>query len=241
MITDIYILGIGSLCSQISKRCSHDSLPDNHNRVYFQSCDVVILSVMAYITGHNFLYSLQWPQCTLIDHNAQAKISDGPLTLIFMIGHGACRFLFGLSRWAILSVCIWKAMSLINYQIYKTKNRWCSVDAQFENWAESIWRSLLNITAACTSFINICDQLQCRVTMLQNQTLLTHHWHTSSEWGRECVTLSFAYKRCLYLICECLHPISTQITQDARPKIIDLQLPLIFSMGQRACLTCFWW
>jgi hypothetical protein len=36
MIADIYILGIGSIYRQISKRCSHNSLADNYNLVHFE-------------------------------------------------------------------------------------------------------------------------------------------------------------------------------------------------------------
>jgi hypothetical protein len=74
---------------------------------------------------------------------------------------------------------------------------------------------------------------------MQDQKSLTLHWRSFSEWGRECVTSSFAYKDRLYRIYECLHPIATQITRDARPKIIDSPLTLICRMGQGAFLTCF--
>jgi len=55
----------------------------------------------------------------------------------------------------------------------------------------------------------------------------------------ECVTFSYAYKVSLYLIYERPHLIAAQITQGARPKIIDLPLTLIFRIGQRPVLTWF--
>jgi len=61
-----------------------------------------------------------------------------------------------------------------------------------------------------------------------------------AECGRERDTFSFAYKGGPYLIDECLQPIATQITQDARPKIVDTPLTLIFRMGQGACLSYIW-
>jgi hypothetical protein len=75
--------------------------------------------------------------------------------------------------------------------------------------------------------------------MMQSQTLLMHLSHSFSEWGREFFTLSFAQKCSLYLIYEHLHPIAPQITQEARPKIIDSPLTLIVRMWQAAYLTCF--
>jgi len=176
----------------------------------------------------------------VFNHDARPKMVDAPLTLISIIGQSACRFLFGLQRRPILSVCIKTSKSLIHYLTYKTINRWCSVDAQFQNWAGSVSLSLLPIKAAYTSVMNVSDQTPCRVTMMQSQTLLTHCWHSFSQWGRQCVTVSFAYKCSLYLIYEGLHPIATQITQDARPKIIDSPLTLIVRMWQGVCLTCFW-
>ena len=67
---------------------------------------------------------------------------------------------------------------------------------------------------------------------LQDQKLLTACRHLFSELGKEHVAFSFGYKGGQYLIYECLHPIPTQITQDARTNIVDTPLTLIFSMGQ---------
>jgi len=49
--------------------------------------------------------------------------------------------------------------------------------------------------------------------------------------GREGVAFSFANKDGLYLICECLQPIATQINDEARPKIIDPPVMLIADKG----------
>jgi len=75
------------------------------------------------------------------------------------------------------------AKSLIKYLTYKTENCWHSVDAQFQCQADSISLSLLPIKAACTSFMNVCDQSPCRVTMMQSQTLLTHDAHFQNGAG----------------------------------------------------------
>jgi len=159
---------------------------------------------------------------------------------LFILVQGVYRFLLGLYRRPILSVCIKTAKARIKYLTYKTKNRRHSVDTEFRNRAGSISFSLLLIKVPCMWFINVCDQMPCRETIMQSQTLLMYCWYTFSEWGRECVSFSFVYKWSLYLIYKCLHPIANQITQDARPKIIGSPLTLIFRMGQGACLTCFW-
>jgi len=67
--------------------------------------------------------------------------------------------------------------------------------------------------------------------MMQGQKWLTLHWHSFSRWGRECVAFSFANKGGQYVFYEYLQPIATQITQDARPEIVDAPLMLISRMG----------
>jgi hypothetical protein len=51
--------------------------------------------------------------------------------------------------------------------------------------------------------------------------LLMRCWRLFSEWGRQGVAFCFGCKCGHYLICEHLNPFATQITQDAKPKIID--------------------
>jgi len=98
----------------------------------------------------------------------------------------------------------------------------------------------LSIKAANMSFMNVWDESLHRLTMMQGHTLLTHHWGSFSAWGTDCVTSSVVLKCGLCLIYERLYPIATQITQDARPTIINVPLTLILRMGQRSCLSCFW-
>jgi len=98
----------------------------------------------------------------------------------------------------------------------------------------------LSIKAADSWYIDVCNHSPIGLPKMQDQKSLTLRWRSFSEWVRECVTFSFAYKSSLYLIYERLHPIATQITQGARPKIIESLLTLIFRMGQGAVFTCFW-
>jgi hypothetical protein len=98
----------------------------------------------------------------------------------------------------------------------------------------------LPIMAANSWYIDVCDHSPSRLPKMQDQKLFTLHWCSFSDWGRECITFVSVYKGSLYLIYERVHPMSIQITQDARPIIIDSQLTLIFWMGQWAFLICFW-
>ena len=98
----------------------------------------------------------------------------------------------------------------------------------------------LPIKSTNSPYIDVCDHSPIRLPTMQDQKLWTLCWLSFSEWGWECVTFSFAYKCSLYLNYENLHPIATQITQDARPIIIHLPLTVMFRMGQGAFLNCFW-
>jgi len=62
---------------------------------------------------------------------------------------------------------------------------------------------------------------------LQDQKSLTLRWRSTSEWGREREAPSFAYKASQYPIYEWTQPIAKQITNDARPKIVDAPSTLI--------------
>jgi len=175
-------------------RCSPDSLPQNHNLICVQSFNSVIVNVLAYMTSQTSVYWHQWPSHTLINDHATPKIVDALLTLIFKIGLGVCRFLFGLYRWPILCLCITKTKSLFNYPTYKAHDGWRSVDAHFQYVAGSISDSLLHWNAANTSFMIICIQSPPRLPMMQDWQSLTRCWLLYSWWGRECVSLVFGCK-----------------------------------------------
>jgi hypothetical protein len=96
------------------------------------------------------------------------------------------------------------------------------------------------VQAAYMWFTNICDQSMHWLSRMESQTLSRYCWQTYFEWGRECVTFAFAYTCGLYLIFECLHLIATPTTQDARPIVMDVPMTLIFKIGQRVCLSCYW-
>jgi len=106
----------------------------------------------------------------------------------------------------------------LNYWRCKTKNRWRSVDAHFQDGAGSLLHSLFHIKVGITLFMTVWNQSPHRLPTMQNQKLLMLHWGSFSRWGREHVRFSFSYKGGQYFIYDCLEPITTQITKDARPK-----------------------
>jgi len=87
--------------------------------------------------------------------------------------------------------------SLLNYLTYKTTNRWYSVEAHFQYWAERVSLSLLPIKTAYTSFVNVCNQLPLRLTMKQGQKSLTLRW-CSLPTGACCMLLFLLHTNAAY-------------------------------------------
>ena len=75
--------------------------------------------------------------------------------------------------------------------------------------------------------------------LMKGQKSFMFSWWSFSWWGRQRVSSSVAYEGSQYPIDDCLQPIATQITQDARQRINDTLLTLIFRMGQGACRFLF--
>jgi hypothetical protein len=87
----------------------------------------------------------------------------------------------------------------LDYPRCKTKNRWRSVDAHFQNRAGSVSLPLLHIKATYTSFMNVWIQLPVRLPKEQDQKSLTRRWLSFSGWGRERFSLVFNYKGGQYI------------------------------------------
>jgi len=87
----------------------------------------------------------------------------------------------------------------LDYPRCKTKNRWRSVDAHFQNRAGSVSLPLLHKKAAYTSFMNVWIQLPLRLPKEQDQKSLTRRWLSFSGWGRERFSLVFDYKGGQYI------------------------------------------
>ena len=93
--------------------------------------------------------------------------------------------------------------------------------------------------ATITTYMNCCHNATLRWPKLQDQKSFMLHWHAFPKWGREVVAMSFAKRGRQYYLYGCPQHIARRITQDARLKIIDAPLTLIFAMGQWLCPTMF--
>jgi len=151
MIADIYKQGFGSLSGLISKTLSCDSVPDNHNLIHFQSCNSVILHILAHKTSQNPIYRHLWLCCTWINHPARSKIVDAPLTLMFGMGQGPCLFHFLVGKRAIHRLWSFASNRHLAYSWWKTKNHWRTVNYWVQDGATSVAVIFFGITAANSS------------------------------------------------------------------------------------------
>ena len=83
------------------------------------------------------------------------------------------------------------------------------------------------------------DQIASQLPDLQDQKSFTLCWRSYSGWGRERVAHSVAWNASQYHIYEWPQQINPQITNDARPTIVDAPLTLIFRIGHGACFSLF--
>jgi hypothetical protein len=65
---------------------------------------------------------------------------------------------------------------------------------------------------------------------MEDQISLALSWLSVSWCSRELAAICFAFKGSKYTIYECLVPFTTEITKDAKPKVFDTPLTLIFMM-----------
>jgi len=131
-----------------------------------------------------------------IIQDATPKIVDALLTLIFRLLMGPYRFLFCPWRqpicWLWLPVSKWHPNGLT----YTIKNRWCSVDAHFQNVAVTVSISLLPIKAAHILVMDNSDQIGFQLTYLALKISLRLRWRAVSECGSYRAAVTFAYEGC---------------------------------------------
>jgi hypothetical protein len=146
---------------------------------------------------------------------------------------------FCLQRWSIVLLCAQISTQYLDNLICKTKNCLHSVDAHFHDGVTHMLSSVSYENAASTSYINTCLEVTLRLDMMQDQKWLKLHWRTFSVLGLEHVDIVFAAKHSQCLIYGCLQPITTSVSQNAKPTIIDAPLTLIFEMGKSLCHLLF--
>jgi len=123
----------------------------------------------------------------------------------------------------------------LDYPRSRTRNHWHSVDAPFQDGAGSISLLFLPLNAANTSFMNVSNQSPHRLPKMQSQKSSTLCWHSFSECGWQRVAIVSASKGSQYVIYGHLQPIDIYVTPDAKSKISDALLMLIFRMGKWPC------
>jgi len=136
------------------------------------------MTVLALRNGQYIVYR-QWPtHRALITPDQRSTIFDPPLTPILKKVIGACSYLFSLYRRPILWLYIGTTISPLNYLTCKTKYCWCSIDAQFQNGAGSVWLALLPIKPANAALMNRLNRLPRRLPMIQDEKSLTLRWRS---------------------------------------------------------------
>jgi len=146
---------------------------------------------------------------------------------------------FSLERWS--AVLLWAHVfaQCLDNPIGKTKNCRRSLDAHFHDGVMYMSCAVSDEKAARTLYMNYSPNARLILAMMQDHQSVTFQWFAFSGWCTESVATVVAPKGGQYLLYGCLQPIACCITQDARPKIIDTPLTLIFRMGQTVCCFCF--
>jgi len=140
---------------------------------------------------------------------------------------GSVHDCFGLAKLSQHRIYTITNTSHIDYQWWKAKNHWHSIDAHVHEGARSMLPTFFPIKVANTLIIYRNDHIAFELPDLQNQKSLMLCWCSISEWCRERESSSFAYNASQYHIYEWSQPIAMQITNDARTKIVDAPLMLI--------------
>ena len=122
----------------------------------------------------------EWPQpiATQSTNNTRPTIVDPALTLIFRMGQGAYGSFFCLKSKPIPHLWMAATDRHSDYQWWKTKNQWHSIDAHIQNGAGSLWLSLWPKEPADTTLKNSRKQSADRLQMMQDQKLLTLRWRS---------------------------------------------------------------
>jgi len=138
-------------------------------------------------------------------------------------------------------VPVWAQISTqcLPYAICKTKYCWRSVDSHLHNRVTKISCTALPEKATITFYMSSHLNTTLRSPMLHDQTSLTLRWCSFSRWCRKHIAVVFASKASQYIIYIYLQPVAPWITQDAKPKLVDAPLTLIFTMWQGLYLNPF--
>jgi len=90
-------------------------------------------------------------------------------------------------------------MRHLDYKRCETLNRWCSVDAHFQDGAGSMSLRLLLLTGANTSVMTICNQSPLRLPSMEDRKLLMLRWLSFPRSGTERISSFFDYSGGWYI------------------------------------------
>jgi len=125
--------------------------------------------------------------------------------------------------------CTWTITDALpfNYLWWQANYGWHSVEAYFHDGARSVSLSLCSIMMADTLIMYSNNHIAFDIPDLYDHNWMTLCWCWFSEWGRWHAALHFADKASQYCIYEWPQLIASQITHDAKAKIVYAALMLI--------------
>jgi len=148
----------------------------------------------AYKGSRTLVYDLLQPMGGVISQDAWPKIVDAPLTLIFTMGQGGYHYLFCLCRPAKIPLWLSTTYRRCDFPGRMTKNRLRSIDAHFHDRAGRVLQSVLPIKAGVNYIMTCYNLSEVWLLKMHDQKSLTLCWRSFSWWGREGITICFAYK-----------------------------------------------
>jgi len=100
-------------------------------------------------------------------------------------------YYFCLSRWSIVLLCARISTWCFEYQTCKTNNSWCSIDAHFQDPAGGMLLLFLCLKATNISSTDVCNESELRLPKMRILKLVMLCWRLISEWGSDCVAVSW--------------------------------------------------
>jgi len=146
---------------------------------------------------------------------------------------------FSLERLSTHHISTMADASRFDYPYSEHKNSWCSIDPYLQDEAASVSLYHVHMMGANTLIMSSNDRITFYLPDSQDQNLLTLSWRIFSEWGRECFALSVALKASQYRFCESPQPIARQVTNVAKPNIVDTPLTHILEWGYSLCVIIY--
>jgi len=144
-------------------------------RLFCQCGTVYVMHCVGWKGRHYFIYDLLPQSDSGISQDAIAKIYDAAMTLIFRMGLGAHCYCFCPYGQPTSDLWRFATNHELGYPRNKTNNRYCSIDAHFQDGAGSMSRMCLPFNVASTSFMDVLNQSPVRLPKIQDRNILSLH------------------------------------------------------------------